>query len=70
MKRENPYSRYAEYLSLGAEIAAAITVPILAGWLVDEWLETSPWLLLTGCLVGMVNVFVLIFRLNKRLNGN
>lgn len=68
--RESPYSRYAEYLSLGAEIAAAITVPILAGWALDEWLETSPWLLLAGCVVGMVNVFVLIFRLNKRLNGN
>lgn len=61
-------AEYAPYLSLGAEIAAGITVPILAGWWLDGWLDTSPWLLLAGCVVGIVNIFVLIFQLNSRLN--
>lgn len=59
---------YVEYLSLGGEIAAGLFVPIFLGYWVDRYFETSPWLLLVGCVVGMVNIFILIFRLNDRLN--
>lgn len=61
-------SDYTEYLSLGAEIAAALLVPILLGYWLDGYFSTSPWLLLIGCLVGIVNIFILIFQLNERLN--
>jgi F0F1-type ATP synthase assembly protein I len=59
---------YVEYISLGGEIAAGIVVPIFIGYWLDGWLETSPWLLLVGCVVGIVNIFILIFQLNDRLN--
>lgn len=59
---------YIEFLSLGGEIAAGILVPIFIGYGLDNWLETSPWLLLIGCVVGIVNIFILIFQLNDRLN--
>lgn len=65
--REKP-TDYIEFLSLGGEIAAGILVPIFIGYWLDEWLETSPWLLLVGSVVGIVNIFILIFRLNDRLN--
>lgn len=68
MSESDPFSKYAEYLSLGAEIAAAMVLPILAGYWLDEYFETSPWLILTGCLVGIVNVLIVIFRLADRLN--
>lgn len=59
---------YAQFISLGAEIAAGIFVPILIGYWLDEYFETSPWILLGGCLVGIINIFILIFNLNDRLN--
>lgn len=59
---------YIEYISLGGEIAAGLFVPVFLGYWLDGYFETTPWLLLIGCLVGMVNIFILIFRLNDRLN--
>ncbi|WP_440998681.1 AtpZ/AtpI family protein [Fodinibius sp. SL11] len=59
---------YVEYLSLGGEIAAGLSVPIFIGYGLDSYFDTSPWLLLVGCLIGIVNIFILIFKLNDRLN--
>lgn len=66
-EREKP-TDYIEFLSLGGEIAAGIVIPILIGYWLDNYFETSPWLLLIGCVVGIVNIFILIFQLNDRLN--
>jgi len=63
-------SNYIEYVSLGIEIAAALMIPVLLGYWLDNYFGWNPWLLLTGCMVGIVNIFLLIFRLNKRLNQN
>ncbi len=60
-------SRYAEHLSLGAEIAVGLAAPILIGYWLDEYFGTSPWILLAGCLLGIVNIFLIIFHLAKRL---
>jgi ATP synthase protein I len=68
LKEPKKLTDYAEYISLGAEIAGALLVPIFIGYWLDEYFETSPWLLLVGCLTGIVNIFILIFKLNKRLN--
>lgn len=66
-EREKP-TDYIEFLSLGGEIAAGIVLPILIGYWLDNYFETTPWLLLIGCVVGIVNIFILIFQLNDRLN--
>lgn len=66
-ERERP-TDYIEFISLGGEIAAGIIIPILIGYWLDNYFETSPWLLLIGCVVGIVNIFILIFQLNDRLN--
>lgn len=69
MSEDNGWSTYAPYFSLGLEIAVGISIPILAGYWLDEYFGLSPWLLLTGCLVGIISVFAIIFRLNKRLDN-
>ncbi len=69
MSERESLAKYAPYLSLGLEIAVGIALPILAGYWLDEYFGTNPWILLTGCVVGMVNVFVIIFRLNSKLNN-
>ena len=68
MSREDGLSKYMPYLSLGLEIAVGIALPVLIGYWLDEYFGLSPWLLLAGCIMGLINVFVIIFRLNKRLN--
>ncbi len=59
---------YIEYLSLGGEIAIGISLPIFIGYWLDNYFDSSPWLLLVGCVVGIVNIFILIFQLSNRLN--
>ena len=39
----------ASYTLIGAVVGLG-----LAGWALDRWLKTSPWLLLGGLLLGMV----------------
>ena len=49
-------NEYLKYLSLGAEIAAGLAGPILAGiWLDSVW-DTSPWLMLLG-VIGAIGLF-------------
>lgn len=67
MKNDDKLGDYVEYLFLGTEIAASIAVPILLGYWLDYYFQMSPWLLLIGCVVGLVNFFILIFRMNDRL---
>ena len=47
-------------LRLGTEFMAAILVGAVAGYLLDRWLNTSPWimlvLLLVGFAAGVLNV--------------
>ena len=69
MSEKNTLSKYAPYLSLGLEIAVGVALPVIIGYWLDNYFGSSPWLVLTGCLLGMINVFVIIFRLNKKLNN-
>ena len=53
---------YSPYLTLGFQLAAAVVVFTLIGaWLDSRW-DTSPWLLLSGLLLGSVGGFVKFFK--------
>lgn len=62
--------KYLGYISLGAEIAAALALPVLAGYWADSTLDTSPALLLTGIFIGILLVVFVFVRLMKTLNRN
>jgi F0F1-type ATP synthase assembly protein I len=68
LSKQNFLAEYITYISLGVEIAGALAIPILIGYWLDSYFDLAPWLLLTGCLVGIINIFVMIFKLNKRFN--
>lgn len=63
MARPRLESNIARYLSTGAEIAASLAVPIAAGYLLDRRLDTSPWFLLIGCVVGIALFIAIAVRL-------
>lgn len=58
-----------EYLGLGAEIAAAIGIPILLGYFFDHWLDTSPYGVLAGVVIGLVLFIADIIRISNKLNS-
>ena len=48
-------------------LASAIVACLLAGWLLDRWLQTGPWLLVTGIIVGAVIGFYQFVRMMSRV---
>ncbi|MHB8418955.1 MAG: AtpZ/AtpI family protein [Myxococcales bacterium] len=41
------------YLDVGWTMLASVTAGLLGGWLLDRWLHTGPWLLVTGAVLGI-----------------
>lgn len=56
------------YMGLGMQLALSMVFFVGGGYLLDRWLDTSPWLLVAGAVLGMVAVFVNLFRLVAELN--
>lgn len=52
----------ARYAGLGFQFAATMVVFAGAGWWLDSTLDTSPWCLLAGCLLGSVGATVALVR--------
>lgn len=59
-----------EYLGLGAEIAASLLVPIMAGYFLDEYFGTSPIILMIGVLGAMIGFGFMIVRITKKLDAD
>ena len=56
-----PGSPY-RYMSLGIEMIAPIVLFLFAGYMLDEWIGSSPWFLLGGALLGIVVSFYNLYR--------
>ena len=54
------------YLTLGLELGLTMVAWSVIGYLLDQWLETLPWLTMAGALVGMVSVFIQLARAAKK----
>ena len=54
---------YAAALTLFASVASFCG----AGWLLDSWLETKPWLMVVGIVLGGVAGFYQFIRLTSKL---
>ena len=42
------------FFGLGIELAGAVAVLTFLGYLVDRWLASAPWGLVTGAMLGIV----------------
>ena len=61
--------REQNLIGLGWQIAATLIIYVLVGYALDLWLDTAPWLLLAGAFLGMIAVFVQIFKVAAELNS-
>jgi ATP synthase protein I len=55
---------YAAAFSLFASVVSGLIV----GWLLDRWLATSPWLLVTGLVLGSAAGFYQLIRSTSKLS--
>ncbi|MEX2435194.1 MAG: AtpZ/AtpI family protein [Balneolaceae bacterium] len=66
MLKDPNLKKYAEYLSLGTEIALSVSVPILVGYWIDQMFEFSPVFTLIGVLLGIVLIILIFMRLIRK----
>ncbi len=55
---------YAAAFSLFGAVVGGLVV----GWLLDRWLGTGPWLLVTGLVLGAAGGFYELIRATSKLN--
>lgn len=62
------------YLGLGMQLAVTLVAFMLGGYFLDRRLETMPWLTIAGAVVGLVLLFLQLYRvtidLSNRSNGD
>ena len=68
MPDEKERSKIALALSVGTVITSNVIGGVFAGYLLDRWLDTRPWLIITGLILGAVSAFIGLFRILNRLN--
>lgn len=54
-----------KYVSLGIEIAAGLSIPIIAGFWIDKKWDTMPWFTFAGILLGVSTTILILVRLAK-----
>ena len=66
-------------LARGADQASVMSVELLAGsgpwmgigWLADRWLETGPWLMVAGALIGnAAGLYLIWLRSGRASDGD
>lgn len=60
--------KFALAYSMGLSFAFNVIGGIVVGILVDRWLNTAPWALLAGILLGVFGGLASIYRITNRLN--
>ncbi len=61
--------QYLQYLSLGVEIAAGLSLPILAGYWIDRSWDTMPWFTFLGILIGVATMLIIMIRVARDVSG-
>lgn len=59
---------YTRYYYLGWQFVFSFLLYAGLGYALDTWLDTLPLFLIIGIIVGMVAIFVLLFRVVKDMN--
>ena len=57
----------AQLIVLGFELAAPVVVGLFAGYFLDRWLNTQPWLMMLGVMAGFLYGLKTLFSMLKRM---
>jgi ATP synthase protein I len=65
---QSDLGRSSSFLGFGVQLAGTMLFYVVAGYLLDRWLGTEPWLIIAGAVLGMVAFFIQLSRIARRLS--
>ena len=68
MSDNSEQSNLAMALSVVTLFSSNILGGILVGYLLDRWLGTGPWMVITGIVLGLTSAVIGLIRVLNRLN--
>ena len=69
-EKENPQtSNIGQAFKLSTELVAAVLVGTIIGFILDNWFDTKPWLIIIFFFVGVVAGILNVIRSAKRLQN-
>ena len=70
VEKENPQtSNIGQAFKLSTELVAAVLVGTIIGFILDNWFDTKPWLIIIFFFVGVVAGILNVIRSAKRLKN-
>ena len=61
-------SKLAQTLTVVTLFSSNILGGIIVGYLLDRWFNTSPWMVITGIVLGLTSAIIGLIRILNRLN--
>jgi ATP synthase protein I len=68
MSDSSEQSKLAMTLTVVTLFTSNILGGIIVGYLLDRWLNTGPWMVITGIVLGMTSAVIGLVRILNRLN--
>ena len=70
VEKENPQtSNIGQAFKLSTELVAAVLVGTIIGFILDNWFDTKPWLIIIFYFVGVVAGILNVIRSAKKLQN-
>ena len=70
VEKENPQtSNIGQACKLSSELVAAVLVGTIIGFILDNWFDTKPWLIIIFFFVGVVAGILNVIRSAKKLQN-
>ena len=70
IEKENPQtSNFGQAFKLSTELVAAVVVGTIIGFILDNWFDTKPWLIIIFFFVGVVAGIFNVIRSAKKLQN-
>jgi len=67
MAKKSEQNKLALAFSVGAVISANVIGGIVMGYLLDRWLNSAPWMIVTGLILGTIGAFVGVYRILRMI---
>ena len=68
-KKNAQRSNIGQAFKLSTELVAAVLVGTIIGFILDNWFDTKPWLIITFFFVGVVAGILNVIRSAKKLQN-
>ena len=64
------FVKISKYAAIGLEFPSTILGGLALGYVLDKYLDTSPWFIMTLTLFALVGAFVRLIVMLRRFSGN